>query len=375
MSPVPTPPLSRQDVLALLASLPNASHLDLPGCFLRGADLTGLDLAGANLAGADLGAAQLVQADLRGANLSGANLIGATLDRADLTGATLARADLQAASALGTCLVGADLRGARLNSADLRGADLQDATLQDATASGTRFSQAVPPGVLVPAVDVFAGGRAQSTLDLESFFAAEVVIEEEAVEPESGPGLRLTYARMPLQAHALAQLLAALVDLHALAWLIQTGRLADLPPASPADPANQATYGSEGERTDPATSAELAQQAGLVVANLGQGATLDVTVDTGSERLAEALRAGLLAASEDADSAPAAQAQLAAAAMLPLLAPDLGPEDDARVVASLVAALRPFVALSRQGTLTAQRAPLLADPADILADLTLHAWL
>jgi uncharacterized protein YjbI with pentapeptide repeats len=124
--PAPATPqasrLTRDQVLAALASASEHAPADLSG-----SDLSGLDLSGVDFKRAILSRCRLVQT-----NLAGANLFAAQLDEVEATDVNLADAVLDGAVLRGADLRRANLRGASLYGTILTGADLTEADLSDA---------------------------------------------------------------------------------------------------------------------------------------------------------------------------------------------------------------------------------------------------
>jgi hypothetical protein len=163
-------PLTREDVLKLIAEHGGPEGLDLSGRNLAGIDLSshkddspldlhGIIMKGTNLHEANLDSANLQKATLSGANLQDArlghanlqgaqfwksNLQDAFLGDADLQGAMLLSADLQRAALTGNLqgavLIDANLQGALMQFAKLQGADLRGATLSKARLYGADIS-------------------------------------------------------------------------------------------------------------------------------------------------------------------------------------------------------------------------------------------
>ncbi len=130
--PVDPPPLTREGVVAGIASGKNFAGEDLRGLDLSGLDLRQAGFPSAILAGTNLSRSKLIDVDLGGADLSGADLT-----RADLRSAMLRDADLT-----GACLRHADLAGADLADAIFDEAVLTEACLRGCKAEGTSFSAA-----------------------------------------------------------------------------------------------------------------------------------------------------------------------------------------------------------------------------------------
>ncbi len=181
------PPLTADQVRALVASKGALAAMDLTGAQLAGIDLSGVDLSGAILARADLtganldraklaravltrvkgeGAsfdgADLTETDFTRANLAHATFRGATgpralFDRAKLTAATFADAKCDGATFVGATLdrasfdkahlVAADLSGATLDGTSFRAAVLDDLRLYDVRGSRVVFEKAKMGGV------------------------------------------------------------------------------------------------------------------------------------------------------------------------------------------------------------------------------------
>lgn len=150
-----------------LATLPDASGIDLAGADLSGAQLPGLTLFKANLSGASLRGANLEGAELSGTDFTGADLEGARLTRAGLgmtvlSGVNAFRADLSGATLTGATMAHAvfhlaTLTGARIREADLTGADFRSADMREAELSlcrtdGACFDEADLRGARLRAV-------------------------------------------------------------------------------------------------------------------------------------------------------------------------------------------------------------------------------
>lgn len=145
--PPEAPALSREEVVALVASGVSLADADLTACDLSWLDLGGRDLSGAVLTGADLSGATLRGAKLDGSVLAQARLVGADLSGADLSEANLARCELRQALLSGAKLRDAELSravcsGSNFQRADLSGADLSKAILDDCDLSCADLSQA-----------------------------------------------------------------------------------------------------------------------------------------------------------------------------------------------------------------------------------------
>ena len=155
LAPASRQPMTRDEVLALLAVTSERGPVDLTG-----RDLSGLDLGGVDFRRADMSRARLVRTRLRGAQMfgvklndavaSGADLAGAVLDLAslehiDLTGANLREASLYATILTGAILVEADLTRARIISA-MSGAKLAGAKLAGADLGADPGNQ--PMGIM-----------------------------------------------------------------------------------------------------------------------------------------------------------------------------------------------------------------------------------
>lgn len=121
-------PLTRDQVLAILAEGGSLAGANLKEVDLCRVDLCGVDLAGSNLHGAQLAYAKLKSANLRDAQLEKAFMFGAELIDACLIGAHLKHADLRFAKLQGTDVSGVDLSEANLVCAELKGIVHDDAT-------------------------------------------------------------------------------------------------------------------------------------------------------------------------------------------------------------------------------------------------------
>ena len=118
-------PLTRADVVHLIAQNGGSSELNLVGCNLAGVDLSGLGLE--NIVLGD--ATRKLGANLRNANLSDSVLTGAKLAYSDMSGAYLRRAILRRSDLRWVEATSADLREAKMQWSDLYQASLINANL------------------------------------------------------------------------------------------------------------------------------------------------------------------------------------------------------------------------------------------------------
>ena len=140
--------LSKEEVLAMLAtggSLAgaNLTGLDLTGVDFRAANLTETKLDRAILVGALLAKTDLTRASLRFANLRGAILDEAVASGVDMSGANLAEASLRGAVLSNAHLGDTDFSNARLERAELTAVELTGAKLAGAVLDGAALNDAL----------------------------------------------------------------------------------------------------------------------------------------------------------------------------------------------------------------------------------------
>ncbi len=216
-------PLSREDVMARVASGEGLSGADLRGLDLSSANLTnarldGAKLDGALLEGAILDGADLSQASLQRVRADGARFDGAVLERANLEGLTARRASFVAASLAGARLPNTNLTAVNLERADLSsalvtgavlegasmkdvacdGAELQLANLRGADARSGSFRRADFTGADLTGATLDAANLHGARLDrakLDGVSAIDAGLEGARGEAVSFKGARLTRAR------------------------------------------------------------------------------------------------------------------------------------------------------------------------------------
>lgn len=128
-------PLTRDALLALIASVDDLSQLDLSNANMRNINLSNLNLDGIKFGDYERG----VGADLTGAYLYSTSICHATLCYVTLTGAKLRQADLTCTDLRGALCDRADFREVDLKYVDFYRADLSDANLSRARLNGVNW--------------------------------------------------------------------------------------------------------------------------------------------------------------------------------------------------------------------------------------------
>ncbi|XP_022670291.1 BTB/POZ domain-containing protein KCTD9-like isoform X2 [Varroa jacobsoni] len=167
-------PLSRRDVIAIIAATSAESELRFQGVNLEGADLSHLDLRkinfkftnlrGCRLSNANLSFCCFERADLSGANLESCILKGARLVCANLEGCTLRRCDMEAGAKFFTNLESANLKGAELDGSLMGGVSLRVATLKNANMQNCYLRQADLAGADLENCDLSGSDLQQANL-------------------------------------------------------------------------------------------------------------------------------------------------------------------------------------------------------------------
>ena len=145
------PPLTRKEVVKILAATEGNKELRFQGLNLTGADLSRLDLRKINFKYAKMHGANLERVDLQGANLERVDLSLAVLDGAQLAGARMLCANLSDASMKNCNFEDGNM------STNMEGANLKNSVLE-----GIYFTADVKKRLLHQSFFRFANGRGES---------------------------------------------------------------------------------------------------------------------------------------------------------------------------------------------------------------------
>jgi len=149
-------PLTRREVVKILASTECHRELRFQGLNLAGADLSKLDLRcinfkyakmkGCQLLGANLSKCNMERVDLSNAKLDGAQLLGVRMVCSNLEKASLLNCNFEDPAGSVALMEGCNLRGANLEGSQMAGVNLRVATLKDANMQNCDLRSAVLAG-------------------------------------------------------------------------------------------------------------------------------------------------------------------------------------------------------------------------------------